>query len=366
MKIDWHAQTTDILLNPRIEISKRERYKELLLSLGNFPGHLWFTTSGTTGRFKFVALSKEAMLSSAMAVNDHFECSSNDTWINVLPTFHVGGVGIFARSYLSGAKILNLYSENKRWDPQEFINISEKSKATLSALVPTQVHDIVKLQAKAPKSIRAIIVGGGVLDELLYRKAQSLGWNLFPSYGLTECASQVATAVAGEYSRYKILKHVQVKIDTEGYININSSSLLSTYAFIDKGIITCIDPKRDSWFKTEDIGEINGDYLIVLGRKGDFLKIGGESVSLRVVQRNLDKQKIELGIDQDMILFPKDDERLGKVIALCIEGSFSSKLAALIDRYNTMVLPYERIQHITSVDKIPRNDMGKVQLKNIN
>ena len=38
------------------------------------------------------------------------------------------------------------------------------------------------------------MTGGGALDPSLYKQARDLGWPLLPSYGLTECGSQVATA----------------------------------------------------------------------------------------------------------------------------------------------------------------------------
>jgi O-succinylbenzoic acid--CoA ligase len=320
---------------------------------------VWFTTSGTTGRFKFVALTREAILHSAVAVNHHLSTTSQDVWINVLPTFHVGGVGVYARSYVSGSSVINLYSEKKRWDPQKYVHFIHKYRGTLSTLVPTQVFDLVKLQLKAPPTLRAIVVGGGVLDKTLFENGVSLGWNLLPSYGLTECASQVATAERGVYSSYKILDHVAVKIDKAGCINLKGISLFSGYAFIEEEGIYFEDPKMDGWFKTEDQGEIYDGKLTVLGRQSDFLKVGGESVNLLAVEKNLNSVKASLNIEDELILIPHHDDRLGAAIALCVRGNISVQIMEMVGSYNKTVLPYERIHHVFSVKEIPRNDMGK-------
>src|SRR5207253_1068669 len=80
------------------------------------------------------------------------------------------------------------------WNPARTVKKWKDRKVTLTSLVPTQVFDLVSANLTAPKNLRAAVIGGGALDPSLYLKARELGWALLPSYGLTECASQVATA----------------------------------------------------------------------------------------------------------------------------------------------------------------------------
>src|SRR5690606_28674444 len=138
-------------------------------------------------------LSKEAVLCSAAAVNRHFQIDSSDIWINVLPTCHVGGDGIFVRAFFSGSSVINYFNEKIKWNPKAIVKRVGETKATLTALVPTQLHDLIKENIRAPESLRAVVIGGGALNSILESRGVELGWRLFPSYGLTECASQVAT-----------------------------------------------------------------------------------------------------------------------------------------------------------------------------
>ena len=63
-----------------------------------------------------------------------------------------------------------------------------------SSLVPAQVLDLVRAGLRPPPVLRAIVVGGGAISAELYRDARALGWPVLPSYGMTECCSQIATA----------------------------------------------------------------------------------------------------------------------------------------------------------------------------
>ena len=103
MEIDWLSDQSHVLLNPRMPVEERVRLESWVLDL---PGHLWLSTSGTTGVLKLTALSKRAVLASGAAVNRRLQAGAHDVWLCVLPAFHVGGLGIHARAFLSGARVV--------------------------------------------------------------------------------------------------------------------------------------------------------------------------------------------------------------------------------------------------------------------
>ena len=131
----------------------------------------------------------------------------------------------------------------------------------LGALVPTQVFDLVHAGRAAPASVRAIVVGGGALGSDLYTRARELGWPLLPSYGATECASQIATAslaslAADAFPELEILSHAEVRTDAEGRIAVRSPALLTGYA--TAGGLQA--PKRDGWWRSEDRGAVDSGW----------------------------------------------------------------------------------------------------------
>jgi O-succinylbenzoic acid--CoA ligase len=349
MIVDWQSSENHLLLNPRLPAEERKRLQELVTAAPPLEAHVFMASSGTTGAMKLVALSKAAILASAAAVNQHLGATKSDDWCCVLPTFHVGGLGIHARARLSGARVVSM-----PWDPQEFARTCAEARIALSALVPAQVHDLVRAGLRAPGSLRAIVIGGAAFAPELYIEARDLGWPVLPSYGMTECASQAATAL-GSSPEMVLLPHLEARTDEEGRIAIRSDSLLTGYCLCDDGDETVFfDPKVEGWFITEDLGVVDGRVLRVAGRLGEFVKIGGESVDLRRLDAVLDSVLSELGGDGAVFAMP--DERLGHVIHLAVVGD-GDRVAKLFD---SRVMPFERARGVHRVDRIPRTPLGKL------
>jgi o-succinylbenzoate---CoA ligase len=319
--IDFESAESHLLLNPRMPDAERKRLEAIV---PNIAAHVFVATSGSTGAIKLVALSKEAILASAAAVNERLEVTSRDVWAAVLPPFHVGGLGVYARCHLAGATALTM-----PWDPLAFA----ESEATIASLVPAQVRDLVAAGLRPSKTLRAILVGGGIFEMSVSE------WPTLPSYGMTECSSTVA--IEGT-----LLNHIDARREPDGRLAFRGSSLLTGYATED-GLI---DPKIDGWFISEDLGDVNGRTLRVEGRAGDFVKIGGESVDLK----RLDRILHELAGD-DAAIFAAPDDRLGQVIHLAttVEPSF-------VDAFNDRVHPFERIREVHRVESIPRSPLGKL------
>ncbi|KAF3363164.1 putative o-succinylbenzoate-CoA ligase, menE [Chlamydiales bacterium STE3] len=353
--IPWEDEQPIFFFNPRFSNEQKEKFCGFFSQLTHIKNHLILSTSGSQAQ-KWVALSKTALLSSAKNVNAFLSSDASDIWIKALPNHHVGGLSIYARSFLSGAKV-NEYTN--KWDPFKFVEQVVSEHGTLSSLVPTQLYDLLKMNLKSPSSLRAVIIGGGALPPHLYNKAKELGWPVLPSYGLTECCSQVATATL-ETPSLMLLPHVEAKISQEGCLMIKSPALLSGYITTDKGQPYWIDPKINGWLTTEDLANIEVDKLIILDRKDGQFKIAGEMVSLKNLEAVLDKICFELNVS-DAAIVPLPDKRLGYIICLVIQEKNPLIQDAIKAAFKAQVLPYEQIRVVKVLDGIPRTSLGKVR-----
>lgn len=320
--IDFESTESHVLLNPRMPAGERKRLERLMPELD---AHVFVATSGSTGLMKLVALSKHAILASASAVNERLAVTSRDVWAAVLPAFHVGGLGVYARCHLAGARAFPM-----PWDPRTFV----ESGATLASLVPAQVRDLLAAGLQPPPALRAILVGGGAFDPV-----DAPGWPVLASYGMSECASTIS--IEGQ-----LLSHIEARLDSDGRLAFRGPSLFTGYA-TESGLD---DPKINGWFLSEDLGEVEGRTLRVDGRAGDFVKIGGESVDLK----RLDRILHELAGD-DAAIVAVADERLGHVIHVATTND-----ASFVDAFNKRVHPFERIRGVHRVDAIPRSALGKL------
>ena len=100
----WESESVDLRLNPKrpVEAAGLREFLEGELGLRAV---VVLATSGSSGSAKFVVLPKAAILASARAVNAHCGLETEDVWLGGLPTFHVGGLGIYARAFCNGAQV---------------------------------------------------------------------------------------------------------------------------------------------------------------------------------------------------------------------------------------------------------------------
>lgn len=374
MKIDLLSNENLLLINPRLSPEMQKSYNLLAAQCfeqENLKSHIAILTSGSTAEDeqgpKMVFLSKQAILNSAEAVNSHLEVSKSDRWLNILPCFHVGGLGVIARGLLSSSEVISMNELN--WNAIEFAQAVEKEQISLTSMVPTQVYDLVKENIQSPSSLRAVIVGGGVLSEELYLSARKLGWPLLPSYGMTETCSQIATASLKTLLEFKfpeptILKHAKIKISEDGRLQVFCSSLLTFYAQkIQEEIKIWSAVDSDGWFSTEDIAEKTDTSFRILGRGTDYIKVGGEAVNMNRQRKIFERHLLSICPDamNDLALGNVFDVRLGNQIALFQTEMVRDEIVLkVIDAYNFQALPFERIKIKYKVSKIPKTELGKV------
>ncbi len=356
----WTSDRCHVLANPRDPVAAQQA-----LTIGawskhepKLSGHVLFATSGTMGGRKWAALSREAILTSARMVNDHLSVDQSDHWLLALPHFHVGGMGVLARSYALGCSLSRLSGP---WNAIQFHALVEQQHVTLSSLVPTQLFDIVEAGLRAPDSIRALIVGGGRLDDCLYEQALAYGWPLVETYGMTESCSQIATSDVCERS-LRLLPGWQTKVTAGGQLCIKGGALLSAYVTCRESVCRMHDPKVDGWFETGDLVNIDANRLLVKGRLGRCVKVLGELVNLD----DIEHQILELGEASAVSLYSHgvsvialEDARKGCKLILCVQQD--GEYSALLESYHGICHPAERIDEVLVTEEIPRGPLGKVQ-----
>lgn len=362
MKINWVSSDNLLILNPRLSTEIKTRYEYAWRNLVNssFEYQVGIATSGSSGdQGRLIAIAKSSLLVSAHAVNERLQATTADTWLKTLPAFHVGGLQIYARAHLAGSSVIE--SRMEKWDAAYLHRELIASKATLLSLVPTQLFDLVKLDLRAPSHLRAVIIGGGRLDPDLQQKAITLGWPVLPSYGLTECCSQVATALSPHDSTLAPLDHVDLRIGPNDRIEISSASLLTGQIIFDSKMNAHFtDPKVDGWFRTEDRGRLDAQgKLTVTGRAQDFVKIGGEGVVLSRLEEKLERLRLTSKFEKDAVVLAAQDERLGAVIVL-VSDAEEAAVRSLVETFNSSVLPFERIRAVHTVSSLPRSPLGKL------
>ena len=320
------------------------------------PGLVFFRTSGSTGTPKWIGLSRRALLVSAAAVNRHLDVTPESCWALALPTDHVGGFGVAARVFESGCRLAEY---GRKWNAAEFAAWLESVGGTHLSLVPTQVHDLVAAGLRAPESLRAIVVGGGVLAEATGQAARDLGWPVLASYGMTETCSQVATQslelLDSPYHSLPIalLPCWEARIGDEGRIMLKGEALFS-------GMLVSGDDgwkyeeRRSEWHLTSDSGRLDGRDLFLTGRADAQVKILGELVDPVAVEAEL----LALSSRNDFVVVAVPDVRAGNRLIMVHENG-GAGFAEVLAAYHSTCAGFRRISACLPIDRIPRSPLGK-------
>lgn len=408
----WTSEDSYLILNPHSEKVTGLKSVDIIQNLPELSGHIWMATSGSSShaKIKLVALSKSAFLASAKAVNQHLKVSSKDIWYKVLPSFHVGGLSIYARAYLSHSPVqdgyLDPHQKTPKWSAQNFLESFKKNQATLVSMVPTQIYDVLKEEFLPPPQLRAVVVGGAALDTDLYLKACSKGWPLLPSYGMTETASQVATAPLSSWQQQKwpgleLLPHIETSLihtsqeeqatsllqpthvqkarkkRLEGELLLKGPMLYSAEARLenDGWTVQLRDPTE--WFSTQDRVRIQENKLEILGRLNDEIKIAGERVDLAELRQHLQSVVREEVLKNKLHLIGSPNSRRGSQVDLVVVSrshfihlgskrmDIFTAIEPVIKAFNTSVIPLARIQNIYFLDDLKLTPLDKVDKKSL-
>lgn len=324
------------------------------------PGLIYFQTSGSTGEPKWIGLSRDALMTSATAVNAHLRVDRTSCWTLALPLHHVGGFGVAARARVAGCRIQRYEG---KWNAEGFTRWLGESGGTHLSLVPTQVHDLVAAGLGAPACLRAVVVGGGKLPETTGRAARELGWPVLASYGMTEAGSQIATQgvelleepyVTG---MLELLPCWEAATGEGGHLMIAGPALFQG-TLIRDGAVWTYEERRSEWFTTSDVGEVRGREVLVAGRADSLVKILGELVDPVTVEGEL--LALSGAAPGTAVVLALPDPRAGNKLVLVHENvTTSEQWARVLDRYHADCPGFCRIHSIFGVRSIPKSPLGK-------
>ncbi len=238
-------------------------------------------TSGTTGTPKGAQISFGNLYASALASAERLGAQPEDRWLCPLPFYHVGGLSILFRSAIYGSAVV--LPDDASTDA--IMKALHDSQATIVSLVPTQLYRMLEAGFKPPSSLRLILLGGAAAAPELVQRCLKRDLPIALTYGLTECASQVATAAPDQVrakpgTAGKPLSSTSVSIvDEQGGLLPPGEygEIVVSGATVMRGYLG--HSPTDGVFHTGDIGYLDADGdLWVVQRRSDLIVSGGENV----------------------------------------------------------------------------------------
>jgi len=256
------------------------------------PGVVLFT-SGTEGNPKGVVLSHQNILANVHQVLDHIALDSDrDVLFNPLPTFHCFGLTVGAVVPIT-AGVKGVFHPTPL-QPREIAKRIRKSRATLLLATDTFISQYARAGDQNDlRSLRLAVCGAErVRDETRAMVKRKYDIEILEGYGVTEAAPVVAANKVGNNQPGTVgalmagmecrLEPVE-GIDEGGRLFVRGPNVMQGYLRAERP--GELDPPPGGWHDTGDIASVepNGN-IRIKGRIKRFAKIGGEMVSLTVVE----------------------------------------------------------------------------------
>lgn len=307
--------------------------------------HVAVFTSGSSGVPRAVRLTGANIEASAAASAAHLDHRPEDRWLAVLPLHHVGGLSIVWRSARQGSTAVL----DGPFEADRVAGMLTDGTVSLASFVSTMLEGLDDIGLAHAPGFRLGLVGGGPPS----RRALNVGgMRLLTTYGMTETASQVATADPADPrpDRLVVLDGARVTIDEVSRIVIDGP-------MVSPGDLDAAD--RQGPLVTNDLGRLHSGRLEVMGRGDNVIVTGGENVMAERVERIA----ASIAGAGDVAVVGLPDERWGSIVAAVYTGPAS---ADELDRaMRNQVAKHEVPRRWLQVEAVPTLGIGKVDRRGV-
>ena len=291
-------------------------------------------TSGTTGEPKGTCLTHGNFASNLNVSTGPFQFGQNDALISFLPLSHVTARHVDYALMNQGARIAYcpkfdaLPAAMKAVQPTVFIGVPRvyekirqavEAKSAASAVKAKILRWAVKTGAgHRQKTLRGVQPGGltwALANKLVYTKIRqafggkvqtfisggaplgmdTAGWyadvgmRIFEGYGLTETSPVISINYPDAHSIGtvgKLMPNVEGRFAADGELEVRGPSVF--HGYWNKPKETAEAFTDDGWFRTGDIGNLEGGFLSITDRKKELLKTsGGKLIAPQPIENKL-------------------------------------------------------------------------------
>ncbi|RQG89880.1 2-succinylbenzoate--CoA ligase [Natrarchaeobius halalkaliphilus] len=337
--------------------------------------HLLMFTSGTTGEPKAVRLTVGNLLASAIGSAFRLGVLPDDRWLCCLPMYHMGGLAPLVRSTLYGTTTVI----QRSFDPEETARIIETNGITGVSLVPTMCRRLLEAGWTPPETLRFVLLGGAPASRDLIERCRDRGVPVHPTYGMTETASQIATARPadaverpGTVGRALVTTDVSI-VDEEGNpvgtgevgeVVVSGPTVSPGYLDDDR-TVSAVDERG---LHTGDMASRDeSGRLWVHDRRSDRIVTGGENVDPDEVREAL---RSHSAVAEAAVVGLADEEWGERVSALVVlESSRRSTgenarerraIESILEHCKERLASFKRPKTVGFAGSIPRTPSGTV------
>lgn len=324
-------------------------------------------TSGSEGVPKGVVLSHQNLLANLSQLAAVVDFNGKDRVLNSLPLFHAFGLTAgMLLPLLSGIKTFHYIS------PLHYRAVAELTY-DMSATILFGTDTFLNGYARVAHvydfhSLRYIFAGAEKLrEETQQLWFDKFGLRLFEGYGATETGPVLCVNTPMHHKRGTVgrflpeISHRLEPVDgvsSGGRLWVQGPNIMKGYLLSSQP--GKLIPSQQGWYDTGDIAKLDDEgYVHILGRAKRFAKVGGETVSLIVVEEAV--SRLWPGYLHGVIVRP--DPKKGEQLVLFTNYSLGER-PALVSFWKEQGLPELSLPRVIKViTDFPLLGSGKINYR---
>lgn len=329
-------------------------------------------SSGTTGVSKGVMLTHRNLIANVAQVLSAADIRADDTFIAVLPFFHIYGMQVMMNTGLrAGTTTVTM----PRFDLEEFLRLHQDYGVTRSFVAPP----IVVALAKHPMvdnydltKLEQVFSGAAPLSaELSLEAGARLGCEVVQGFGMTELSPVSHLTPPGQFKPGSVgvnapntatrivdpATGADLGVDADGEVLVKGPQVMLGYLNNPQATEATIDP--DGWLHTGDIGHIDADgHLYIVDRLKELIKVKG----FQVPPAELEALLLTHPAVADAAVVGRADDESGEVpVAYVVLRQGSDASAEEIMAFvASKTAHYKHLHEVVFTDAIPKSASGKI------
>jgi acyl-CoA synthetase (AMP-forming)/AMP-acid ligase II len=324
------------------------------------------STGGTTGAPKAVMLRHRNLMTVVRNSVRAYGITSEAIFLNVRPLWPIAQVIPMAHLFAGATVVLG-----GRADPDRLAALIERSGATRTSLVPTQLGRWLEHLRGAKQNLsrlEAIYVGGARLPSVAFENAlDALGPRIGMLYGMTEapicCYLPPRSLDVDPSRRARLMESVgrpldgyRVRIDGTGEVLMQGGNVMAGYWQDEQATAAAL---AGDWLHTGDIGTLDEDgNLSIVGRLKDVIRSGSSSVLPKEVE---DVIASHPAVNEVAVIGLPDTE-WGEIVAafVVLRPGMSASEHDLQEHCRARLAGFKKPRAVRFVASLPRSHYGKV------
>jgi malonyl-CoA/methylmalonyl-CoA synthetase len=316
-------------------------------------------TSGTTGASKGAILTHDNFAANAINLMACWQITAADRFLLALPLFHVHGLGNGLHCWLmSGCRMRLLERFDHHSTAETFLDF----RPNLFFGVPTIYVRLLETAPEAAREIggfmRLFVSGSAALSaQVLESFRARFGHTILERYGMSETLMIASNPYVGERRAGSVglpLPGVSMRL-VDGEIHVKGPNVFAGYWRREEATRAAF---VDGWFRTGDLADRSADgYYTLCGRRSDLIISGGFNIYPREIEEFLEEQE-EVA---EAAVVGRPDGIRGEVAVAYVVLKRPLEDGALEQRCREKLASFKTPREFRTVEKLPRNAMGKVQ-----